>query len=506
MQRYPNMSQRPQWQKSKSHSAVGLPTKACPPLPVSEVTKSKLQQFQFFAPKTDAEGPVTQDETTPTSHDGSKSDSLAAAPFDDSNKENNGGSALEDERSLLSTTVNPAKTPVGRLAWRDLLGETHTPKKHEASPSERIMWNDAEDTTASSIFPMISRRQGRKRARSSSPISSPSNSKSTTPVVNVKKLAEALKTPHGDPSLELWDRFSLPGEDKPVSSGLTNPLLAHLMVSSSPRPVTEGGTTHGEISLRRAFSCGTQWPKRRKLDRLGHDATVTYQGSPRGASKSSMVSALLETVTGEINRSSSTEERVKPPASPSPQKKHQTRRGQGRPSPSKSPMSSRPIAFTETDCTVEAGGSAGERALTNIPSSDYGDDDFDDDTLLELDASMNTFNDDDVTLLQAGHHGQDDIGGPPQGPTILDDAFDEVDDDVFDVAEVMLAEGTQVLPDTTHQNQKHGGGSQYATHKEEDNQYSDAFGSDFDIEAVEIAATQQTDRPKSSLVPVCTAR
>lgn len=322
----------------------------------------------------------------------------------------------------------------------------------------------------------------------------------------MKKLSEALKTPNGDPALELWDRFSVPGEDRATPSKLTNPLLAQLMVSSSPRPGKDGGAAHGESSLRRAFSCGTHWPKRRKLDRSGQDSTVTSQGSPRGDSKSAMVSDLLESVTGEINRSGSMTERSKVSTSPSPQKKRQAMEGQGRASPAKGPTALRPVSFTETDRTVDDGSFTNERASVHTSSSDYGADDFDDDTLLGLDAGMPICTDDDPTLLPEVHPVPDDIGGPGPGSTTLDDTFDEVDDELFDVAEVMLAEATQVASQTTDQAHEHGGGSKCVVREEEDDPYGDAFGGDFDFEAVELAATQQANRARSSLPPVCTVR
>lgn len=413
---------------------------------------------------------------------------------------------VEDDCSVQSTKLNPAKTPTGRLAWRDLLGETCTPKKHEETiPGERILWNSERDTVSSTIFPMISRRPGRKRARSSSPSSSPSNSKPTTPAVNVKKLAQALKTPHGDPALELWDRFSLPVEDNPVSSGLTNPLLAHLMVSSSPRPARDGDAAPTESNFRRAFSCGTHWPKRRKLERPGQLSTVTCQGSPRGDSKSSMVSALLETVTGEINRSSSAKPRSRALESPSPTKKSRPQRCQA--SPTKPPAASTTVASIRAEQFIEDETSTTQNhILADSPSSDYGDVDFDDDTLFELDANIPTLKNDDTAPLPMERHAQDTMGSHCPNTTLDDDAFDELDDDIFDAVEDILAHGTQTAPCTTHNSQAHGEGSKHTVQDGENNLYSDSFGSDFDFEAVELAATQEASRAQPPPTTVCTLR
>ncbi|KAJ4293893.1 DNA replication endonuclease-helicase Dna2 [Collariella sp. IMI 366227] len=188
-------------------------TTAPPPLPVSAKTKSKLQTFEF--------------EPTPEK----KPKHTSPAP----------------------DAVSSAVTPAGRNTWRDLLLKAEAPRDDEhQSPSERILWrNDLDANQPVAMSPLLPRK-GRKRARSSSPISSPA-SRILTPNVDVKKLARVLKTPRADPASELWDRFSVPGTNT-SPSGLMNPLLAQLMVSSSPRP-KDGSVLGSERPLRKAISC-----------------------------------------------------------------------------------------------------------------------------------------------------------------------------------------------------------------------------------------------------------
>lgn len=295
---------RLQYHRSKSHNATTNPPVSNKPLqPVSGVTKSKLQAFEFSLPKPKED----------SRKDGASGDALGGM----SGKESAGRKDSETSSdNKPQETKKAAMTPISRLAWRDLIGVVETKEEEEdMSPNERIMWDTKQDPRYSS--PMLPRKRGKKRARSSSPTSSPSVN---TPAVNVKMLSQALKSPHTDPALELWDRFSLSGSTGTTPLGAANPALAQFMVSSSPRPSKLRITAEG--GLRRAISCGTNWPKRRRRDR-GESITAMVpvsEESPTGDSKSSMVTALLESVTGEIARSIATETYNEVMLSPSPKK------------------------------------------------------------------------------------------------------------------------------------------------------------------------------------------
>ena len=245
------------------------------PVSVSAVTKSKLNQFQFHAP-------------------------LAAG---EENKENaleregaEGGNAdgAEGTSPVGTTRDDIAITPVTRLSWRDLEPRSTQDAEENISPTERLLWNNKQDPAyGAALSPMVFRKN-RKRARSSSPTSSPSNDKPATPAVDVKKLAEALRSPHADPTLALWDRFSTKdGSTTPI--GITNPALAQLMVSSSPRPAKGTAAPPAERSLRKTISYGRSLAKRRRLDRV--ESRNDMSQATDEASKTMLVSALLDTVT-----------------------------------------------------------------------------------------------------------------------------------------------------------------------------------------------------------------
>lgn len=464
-------------------------------MPVSAKSKSKLQQFHFKNP--DAES---------TNEKAAQNQGLSkTAPIiisDSSDKENHGTSGEDEKSSLVAAKpIDDITTPSTRFPWQhDFKGTVNEKDEEEVTPTERLLWHNERDTVAAAISPLLPRK-GRKRARSSSPVSSPAHAKPNTPAVNIKKLAQALKSPYADPALDLWDRFSSVGLDSAKGLGSTNPALAHLMVSSSPRPSKDAAASQSESSLRRAISCGTNWPKRRRVERPETESPTGSRGLPRQNSKSSMVSALLQTVTGEINKSQEVQERDRLMRSPSPQKRRSPRK-----------------AVTPRSTALHNEVAAGCKPSSNLiftaedASSDYGDDDFDDDTFMEIDASLvptslgvspavNT------PVLAANTR---NINVPNKVDD--DDEFGDLDDDVFAEAEDLIAEiasmptsqmNNQILPQNQAplQRPSFGGGT-----KESQDAYGDDFGGDFDFEAAELAATRSLSQKAASLPHVCVYR
>ncbi|KAF7560575.1 hypothetical protein G7046_g3558 [Stylonectria norvegica] len=441
------------WQRSKSNPVPQTP-KPKPLIPASELTKSKLNKFQYYPRDDDL---VESDDATTA--DGASRLSLPSGAKDDS-------------------TV----TPVTRITWRDLLEPTSvTEDDTNISPNDRLGWNNMHDALYISALSPMMPRKGRKRARSSSPVSSPQADKPTTPAVNVRKLAQALKSPHADPTLELWDRFSLNGcENVNTPLGIANPTLAQLMISSSPRTDKASAGQSGEKNLRRAISCGLNWPKRRKLEKS--NSTSCISGDKETTSKSSLVSALLDTVTSSIQGQSQGEVGQQIVESPSPKKRRV--------------------------CATEAG-SPRQLDHDQAPSPtslEFGDDEFDDDldddTFMELEANINATQIDtaapttepEVIILE----------GDPQKeaePLVLDE-FEDLDDDLFDGADnlVTLAQ-SQHAYETPVQTvplevQPKAASNTYDNPVELDDEFGDAFGGDFDFEAVELAATQAVQQCK----------
>ncbi|KAH7167241.1 DNA replication factor Dna2-domain-containing protein [Fusarium sp. MPI-SDFR-AT-0072] len=416
-------TKRSPWQRSRSNPVQQTPRPRTLQ-PVSEVTKIKLNKFQYH--------PANGESATESTE----------------NEQN-----VSNNRTKDDTTTTPAT----RLTWQELLEPAGgTEDDTTTSPNDRLLWDNRQDTLyMPALSPMLNRK-GRKRARSSSPVSSPVADKSNTPSVNVRKLAQALKSPHADPTLELWDRYSLNGTDNAGSPlGLANPTLAQLMVSSSPRP---SKPTAGESNLRRAISCGLNWPKRRRVERSTSGSRLSTEMEEMEASKSSMVNALLDTVTSSINGPS--EEPQDAPESPSPKKRR--------------------IYTTSTRSPVQL-------PPPEPASSDYGDDDFDefdDDTIMQLEASINTTQletnpQPEVAVAENNPLCEIDDKTPEKFDGKLDE-FDDLDDDFFNEAEDLITGDSQQVSQAPARTKL----------DDLDDEFGDAFGGDFDFEAVELAATQ----------------
>lgn len=364
------------------------------------------------------------------------------------------------------------------------------------SPNERLLWHNDYDLAANNISPLVPRR-GKKRARSSSPTSS--SPASRTPAVNVKRLKQALKSPNADPALDLWDRFAVNGPDTKSPLGTTNPALAHLMVSSSPRPTKDGTSSSGEGSLRRALSCGSHWPKRRQAtEAIPQSGPI--QGS-KDPTKLSMVTALLQTVNGEINKTEDVEEEEDTESeSPLTRKQRSPRKSRISTNSHKTIQVLEPVKSADSTSVSQPRDS---RATT----SDYEDDDFEDSLIWEeLDASLLSGQVEAGSCPPADKVVAPGNMAPSRQEGSLDDDFDDLDDDVFAAAEELIAEGqsnqaVQSKPAGVATKVHLDGGT-----AEADDMYGDDFGGDFDFAAAELAATQSVDQQASSLFPVRTIR
>ncbi|KAK4176425.1 putative DNA replication ATP-dependent helicase [Triangularia setosa] len=433
-------SNRPQWQRSKTHPN---PAPLKPALSVSSKTKSKLKAFQFDSK--DSESAAESDSTV---------DILKKEETEDSNR-----------RKASQSPPLPEDAPTA-LPKADL----------EDSPSERLLWSNDIDPHKSGLSSILFGQGRKRRARSSSPVSSPIT-KGAPPAAGIKKPRQVLRTPRGDPTTDLWGRYNIAGADASPSR-LTNPLLTDLMVSSSPRPPKDGSAPSSERPLRKSVSLGSNWPKRRKLGRLDEREDITRTSASQ--SKSSMVSAILKTVDGELSRSF--EAQV---SKPSPRRSQTVNNSTSRSPEGDLPPSS-PLAQKLSRVAPDA-------APTSRTSSDYGDDDFDDDTLMELDATILPAQEAGPALGTSAEYMPS--AKPETKPTGDDDEFDEFDDDFLEGAENLI---TQIEAQHASQSQMparqqlqpafdDGGG-------DDDDAYGDGFDDaafdDADFDAMELAATQ----------------
>jgi DNA replication ATP-dependent helicase Dna2 len=146
------------------------------------------------------------------------------------------------------------------------------------------------------------------------------------------------------------------------------------------------------------------------------------------------------------------------------------------------------------------GGKGGDNAVDlssgDKASSDYGDDDFDDETLLELDASILGQGDDSTMVVSSEESNRQ---APPVQKAVGDE-FNDFDDDFFDGAEDLVAE-----VEAKHTFQQSFQAQQHSKAARAEVADDDAYGNDFDdidFDAVELAATQATSRPFSTNVRI----
>ncbi|KAK2064820.1 hypothetical protein LY76DRAFT_500802 [Colletotrichum caudatum] len=479
------------WQRSKSNPINAQTSR--PLAPVSDKTKSKLNQFQFQSAKA-------------------------------SDQENGSG----NEDGIRQTRDDIAITPTAKLSWRDLM-ESNAPKQDDIqiSPSERVLWNserDKNDRNYAAALSAMMPQKGRKRARSSSPISSPTpHEQPVTPAVNVKKLSEAFKSPRADPTLELWDRFSLTNNGNVTPLGITNPTLANLMFSSSPRNPKNATPSAGDSSLRRAISCGLNWPKRRRVDRSDTPSlTSTLTRETTDSSKNSLVTALLDTVTGSMHENSPPQESEpsvdREDESPSLKKRKAASMRPPTLSPSRKPLGVMrpPHSGNAPNLSVAQDLGLGLKGNVASAESDYGDvdfdefDEFDDDTFLEIEASISLSNPkQDARQSTPTPAPPQPVQAIQQDDVNVDDEFGDLDDDIFEAAETIMESAEVNAPSQAPATTRHAAAEPLRVPPQDDLEdvFGDDFGGDFDFDAAELAATQSAQQPHaSSTTAVCPNR
>ncbi|KAF5608779.1 DNA replication ATP-dependent helicase Dna2 [Fusarium subglutinans] len=403
------------WQRSRSNPVQQTPNPRALQ-PVSEVTKNKLNKFQYH--------PVNGETAT----EGTEND------------QNVSNNRIKDD-----TTTTPAT----RLTWQELLEPAGgTEDDTTTSPNDRLLWDNRQDTLyMPALSPMLNRK-GRKRARSSSPVSSPVADKSNNPSVNVRKLAQALKSPHADPTLELWDRYSLNGTDNAVDG-----------IVFATAIETNGWRIQSQTSNK-------LWPELAQKEKGGKINFSSINGPSEEPH----------------------EEPQDGPESPSPKKRRIYTTSSGSPRLSKTQARSQTPAQHPAQPHVQVPAQPPVQLPPPEPaSSDYGDDDFDefdDDTIMQLEASINTTQLETNPLPEVVAAENDPVSETDhKTPENFDgklDEFDDLDDDFFDEAEDLITADSQQVSQALATTEL----------DDLDDEFGDAFGGDFDFEAVELAATQ----------------
>lgn len=188
----------------------------------------------------------------------------------------------------------------------DLIGNfddaSRRPAPVEESPEEHIGWIPNSSNT------LLTPGRKRKRARSSSPLSSSQRATEASRFEFAPGSAEK-KTPEADPAADLWQRYAT---GKEAEDGLKLPDFSHLMFQASPRlmetPVRKGD------GLRRWASTGADWPsskvKRRRT--TAKPSVAVWQEEECETGGKSKVAAMVE----KIQESLASQKLGKPKAKP----------------------------------------------------------------------------------------------------------------------------------------------------------------------------------------------
>ncbi|KAF1814261.1 hypothetical protein P152DRAFT_265647 [Eremomyces bilateralis CBS 781.70] len=213
-------------------------------------------------------------------------------------------------------------TPVPRLPLSDLVGQDgddDLTEDRDDSPEEHVQWKH--HTPA--------RSRGKKRARSSSPLSSHLDTIQEHSSFDMQRLSHTLKTPQADPAADLLSRYGINLESMVTPDTAGN--VAHAEAphpGSSPRSSSQGGNVNG---LRRWLSCGNQFPesrspKRRRVADPSRDVLDRLVESPSRAAlahvemhRNQRQKTEIETLIGKITDLSNVRyELQKPPSSSGP--------------------------------------------------------------------------------------------------------------------------------------------------------------------------------------------
>ncbi|KFY14667.1 hypothetical protein V492_02475 [Pseudogymnoascus sp. VKM F-4246] len=295
---------RSQWQRNKTYHAPQNrhdsnppePARAKPPIPISSATKSKLEVFQCNA--------QTKNRRSSVDMSGAGGNPVVLEEDKENNtplKASQHGISPLSRNDFAKPSIETPATPLGKLALPELIGMMDVGSMAQLqlkTPDERVMWDHGINAADNNGPSYVAPRRGRKRPRSSSPMSSPGNASShfaANPEAGDLQQPGAHNANAG-PGSDLWSGYAI-GADKCTPRGPQNPLFAHLMGnSSSPQSASIKNSASREGTFKRSISCGTQFPKRRKVGVFeDHTATDVFMEPMKSAlSKPSRISELLD--------------------------------------------------------------------------------------------------------------------------------------------------------------------------------------------------------------------
>lgn len=298
------------------------------------------------------------------------------------------------------------QTPGNRIPLADLISNAEDAfdpaPGPEMTPVDHVIWQHVPVSSNPDTSSQTPARRRRKRRHSSSSPSSPSDGnskKAQKEPLDLQSIQALFKTPQHDLAAELWNNYM----DKNMVEGseqLPPPRLGNLL-SSSPQTPASGRTSRDSSGLRRSISCAAEWPtsraKRRRVNKQepgsnrGIFARANSNVLDSGKAKSSRINILLEQIEQSLRPAPSAE--MAPPNSSPLRQRMDTRRCR-----SSSPTVDRKHAgdfVAADDCLPpHVPGddmNVDQKAAFQDSSSEFGDDDLDQEFLDLAEASADPF-------------------------------------------------------------------------------------------------------------------
>lgn len=279
------------------------------------------------------------------------------------------------------------QTPANRIPLADLISSTEDaviedPAAH-LTPEDHVIWQHVPPSSNTDTKSRTPATSSKKRRHSSSPACSPqagnSNSAQKEPF-DLQSFQALLKTPQSDVAADLWNNYV----EKHKVKGNGNIQLPRFenLPSSSPQTPASAKASRDSSGLRRSISCNAEWPtsrtKRRKIDDDDSKTARSLFSRTRsnvldsGKSKSSRINFLVEQIEKTLQKPSEA------PPSSSPLREHKDSPR----SRSASPIERRALRASEkSNNQTDEHEACKDKGGLHRSSSEFGDDDFDQDLL-----------------------------------------------------------------------------------------------------------------------------
>ncbi|GFF27387.1 DNA replication ATP-dependent helicase/nuclease dna2 [Aspergillus udagawae] len=372
--------------------------------PISSNSRSKLNAFRFNNQHTNNGGKSPTEPLLKAGHEDKENQTSwlngVIKPLQ--------SEPQKEEPSGEPNEPKPAKecpqTPGNRIPLADLISNAEDAFSRapgqEYTPEDHVIWQHVPASSNPDTLSQPSATR-KKRRHSSSPTSSPlgaSKKGERKRSFDMQSFQALLRTPQSDLATDLWNNYLGKASINPEES-FPPPRLANLL-SSSPQTPASAGTSRDSSGLRRSISCNAEWPtskaKRRRLNgqEFGSGRNIFSRSKSNvlesAKTKSSRLNFLLEKIERSLQKPSVAPAEMSD-SSPVPKRK-QVRRSR-----SNSPVE-RKAAAQMPEKVIEYDDGLGHTLVQpNEPqgvgasSSDFGDDDLDQDFLTLVEASEDPF-------------------------------------------------------------------------------------------------------------------